>query len=162
MLGKYHSQWKLANVIPLHKKENRQFKTNYRPVSLLPCLSKLCEKVVFKRLYDYLTEISFLYRFQSGFRPGDSTVNQFLCLVHQIYLAFEQRKEVRVVYLDIRKAFDRVCHRGLLIKLKSLGIGGSLLQWFESYLQDRMQYVVLEGQSSEWRKLHSGVPQDQY
>ena len=63
------------------------------------------------------------------------------------------------MYLDISKAFDRVWHRGLLIKLKSLGIGGSLLQWFESYLQDRMQCVVLEGQSSEWRKLHSGVPQ---
>ena len=55
------------------------------------------------------------------------------------------------MYLDISKAFDRVWHRGLLIKLKSLGIGGSLLQWFESYLQDRMQCVVLEGQSSEWR-----------
>ena len=79
-----------------------------------------------------------------------------LYLVHPIYLAFEQGKEVRVVYLDISKAFDRVWHRGLLIKLKSLGIGGSLLQWFESYLQG---CVVLEGQSSEWRKLHSGVPQ---
>ena len=81
VLGKYHSPWKLANVIPLHKKENRQFKTNYRPVSLLPCLSKLCEKVVFKRLYDYLIEINFLYRFQSGFRPGDSTVNQLLYFI---------------------------------------------------------------------------------
>ena len=92
-LGKYPSQWKLANVIPLYKKENRQLKINYRPVSLLPCLSKLCEKVIFKRLYDYLKEIGFLYRFQSGFRPGDSTVNQLLFLVHQIYLAFEHAKK---------------------------------------------------------------------
>ena len=158
VLGKYPSQWKLANIIPLYKKENRHFKTNYRPVSLLPCLSKLCEKVAFKRLYDYLIEIGFLYNFQSGFRPGDSTVNQLLYIVHQIYLAFEQGKEVRVVYLDISKAFDRVWHRGLL-KLESLGICGSLLHWFESYLQDRMQHVILEGQSSEWKKLYSGVPQ---
>ena len=66
---------------------------------------------------------------------------------------------MRVVYLDISKAFDRVWHRGLLIKLQSLDIGGSLLQWFESYLEERMQRVVLEGQSSEWRKLYLGVPQ---
>ena len=97
VLGKYPSQWKLANVIPLYKEGNRQTKTNYRPVLLLPCLSKLCEEVVFKRLYDYLIEIGF----QSGFRPGDLTVNQLLYLVHQIYLAFEQGKEIRVVYLDI-------------------------------------------------------------
>jgi hypothetical protein len=158
VLGKYPSQWKLANIIPLYKKENRHFKTNYRPVSLLPCLSKLCEKVAFKRLYDYLIEIGFLYHFQSGFRPGDSTVNQLLYIVHQIYLAFEQGKEVTVVYLDISKAFDLVWHRGLL-KLESLGICGSLLHWFESYLQDRMQRVILGGQSSEWKKLYSGVPQ---
>ena len=158
-LGKHPSQWKLANVIPLYKNDNRQFKTNYRPISLLPCLSKLYEKVVFKRLYDYLIEIGFLYSFQSGFRPRDSTVNQLLYLVHQIYLVFERGKEVRVVYLYISKAFGCVWHRGLLKKLESLGTGGSLLHWFESYFQDRMQRVVLEGQSSEWKKSCLGVPQ---
>ena len=126
-LGKYPSQWQLANVIPLYKKENRQLKINYRPVSLFPCLSKLCEKVVFKRLCDYLIEIGFLYRFQSGFRPGDSTVNQLLFLVHQIYLAFEHRKEVRVVYLDISKAFDRVWHR---VWHRAYKIGIAWYWWF--------------------------------
>ena len=67
-LGRYPSAWKLANVLLLFKKDDRQLKTNYRPVSLLSCLSKICEKIVFIHLYN------FLYVFQSGFRPGDSTV----------------------------------------------------------------------------------------
>ena len=158
-LSQYPSKWKLANVIPLFKKDDRQIKTNYRPVSLLPCLSKTCEKILFIRLYNFLLEIGFLYKFQSGFRPGDSTVNQLLYLVHQIYHAFENGKEVRTVYLDISKAFDRVWHAGLLKKLEALGIRNPLLQWIESYLQNRKQRVVIDGQSSEWKNISSGVPQ---
>ena len=75
---------------------------------------------------------------QSGYRPGDSTVNQILYLTHKIYEAFEQGKEVRVVFLDISKAFDRVWHNGLLYKLKSIGVRDpNLVSWFESYLLDR-------------------------
>ena len=128
-------------------------------MSLLPCLSKICERVVFIRLYNFLLEIGFLYKFQSGFRPCHSTVNQLLYIVHQIYCAFEAGKEVRVVFLDISKAFDKVWHAGLLKKLEALGVRNPLLQWFESYLENRMQRVVVEGQSSEWEKVGSGVPQ---
>ena len=83
--------------------ENRQHKANYRPVSLLPSFSKICEKTVFTRLYNFLLDIGFLYKYQSGFRPGDCTVNQLIYITHQIYLAFgfEAGKEVRVVFLDI-------------------------------------------------------------
>jgi hypothetical protein len=83
--------------------ENRQHKANYRPVSLLPLFSKICEKTVFTRLYNFLLDIGFLYKYQSGFRPGDCTVNQLIYITHQIYLAFgfEAGKEVRVVFLDI-------------------------------------------------------------
>ena len=73
-LGKFPFQWKLANVIPLLKKDDRQLKNNYRLVSLLPSLSKICEKIVFVRLYDFLLDIGFLYKYQSGFRPGESTI----------------------------------------------------------------------------------------
>ena len=113
-LGQYPSAWKLANVLPLFKKDDRQLKTNYRPVSLLPSLSKICEKVAFIHLFNFLSKIGFFYRFQSGFRPGDSTVMQLVYIVHKIYEALEEGSEMRAVFLDISKAFDRVWHRGLI------------------------------------------------
>ena len=149
----------MANAVPIFKKGNSQLKVNYRHISLLPCLSKICEKVVFVRLYNFLLEIGYLYKLQSGFRPGDSTVNNLLYFAHQIYCIFEAGKEVRIVFLDISKAFDKVWHAGLLKKLEALGIRNPLLQWFKSYLQDRTQRVVIEGQSSDWRSVNSGVPQ---
>ena len=78
------------------------------PVSLLAGFSKICERVVFFYLYNFLMEIGFLYKFQSGFRPGDSTINQLIFPVHKIYKALEGGKEVEVVFLDISKAFDKV------------------------------------------------------
>ena len=86
-------------------------KTNYRPVSLLPCLSKICEKVAFFHLFNFLNMIGFFYKFQSGFRPGDSTVMQLVYIVHEIYEALEEGSEMRAVFLDISKAFDRVASR---------------------------------------------------
>jgi hypothetical protein len=83
-------------------------------------------------------EIGYLYKLQSSFRPGDSTVNQLLYFVHQICCASEAGKEVRIVFLDNSKAFDKVWHAGLLKKLEALGIRNPLLQWFKSYLQDRV------------------------
>ena len=80
-LGQYPSEWKLANVIPLFKNDNRQLKENYRPVSLLPSFSKIRERVVFFHLYYFSMEIGFLYKLQSGFRPSDSTINQLIFLV---------------------------------------------------------------------------------
>lgn len=148
----------MANVVPIFKKGNPQLKVNYRPVSLLPCLSKICEVIVV-RPYNFSLEIGFLYKLQSGFPPGDSTVNQLLYCVHQIYCALEAGKEVRTVFLDINKAFDRVWHTGLLKKLEAIGIRNPLLQWFESYLKNRTQRVVMKGQSSEWQNIGSGVPQ---
>jgi hypothetical protein len=108
----------------------------------------------------FYLEIGFLYKFQSGFGQGDSTVDQLLYFVHQIYHAFESGKEVRTVYLDISKAFDRVWHAGFSKKLEALGIRNPLLQWIESYLQNRKQRVVIDGQSSEWKNISSGFPKD--
>ena len=155
-LGQYPSEWKFANVIPLFKNDNCQLKQKYRPVSLLPSFSKICERVVFFHLYYFLMETGFLYKFQSGFRPGDSTINQLIFLVHKIYEALEGGKEVRVVFLDISKAFDKVWHAGLLRKLEALGVQSPLLQWFKSNWKQR---VVIEGQCSGWRIIKSGVPQ---
>ena len=89
---------------------------------------------MFFHLYNFLMEIGFLYKFQSSFRPGDSTINQLIFLVHNIYEALKDGKELRVVFLDISKAFDKVWHAGLLCKLEALGVQSPLFQWFESYL----------------------------
>lgn len=157
--GIFPSMWKLANVIPIFKKDDRQLKVNYRPVSLLISLSKISEKIVFIRLYNFLLEIHFLSPFQSGFRPGDSTVNQLVFMVHKIYEALELGKEIRMVFLDISKAFDKVWHKGLLRKLESLGVRDPLLKWIKSYLTGRKQRVIIDGQSSDWKQIEAGVPQ---
>ena len=104
-LGQYPTCWKMANVLPLFKKNNRQLMSNYRPISLLPSLSKICERAVFVRLYNFLNNTGFFYRFQPGFQPDDSTVMQLIFLVHKIYKALEKGHEVRAVFLDISKAF---------------------------------------------------------
>jgi retron-type reverse transcriptase len=161
--GVFPEQWKMANVIPLSKTTfDRQSKINYRPISLLASLSKLTkviEKVVFMRFYNFLLDIGFLNPMRSGYRPGVSTVNQILYLTHKIYEAFELGKEVRVMFLDISKAFDRVWHKGLLYKLKLISVRDPLLSWFESYLLDRKQRVVVVGQFSQWKNINAGVPQ---
>ena len=151
--GVYPSMWKLANVIPIFKKDDRQCKVNYRPVSLLACLSKISEKIVFTRLYNFLLDIDFLNPFQSGFRPGDSTINQLILITHKIYEALEQGKEVRMVFLD------KVWHKGLLYKLERIGVRDPLLKWFKTYLTGRKQRVTIDGQSSDWSEIKAGVPQ---
>ena len=112
-LGQFPQSWKLANVLPLFKKDNKQIKSNYRPLALLSCLSKICEKVVFMKVYTFLVSIGFFYRFQSGFRSGDSTVMQLAYIVNKTYDCLDRGNEVRAVFLDISKAFDKVWHAGL-------------------------------------------------
>ena len=97
--------------------------------------------------------------FQSGFQSGKSTTTQLLELYHQFCKAVDNGKEIRVVFLDIRKAFDKVWHKGLLHKLSLCGISGDLLSWFEDYLSGRRQRVIINGQCSDWAGIHAGVPQ---
>ena len=157
----YPDIWKLANVIPIFKKGDKQLIKNYRPISLLPICGKLFEKIIFNYLYSYLNTNNLITKNQSGFRPGDSTTNQLLYLVNEIHQAFEDQKflEVRAVFLDISKAFDKVWHDGLIFKLKQNGVSGSLLMFFQNYLNNRKQRVVLNGSYSSYKTVESGVPQ---
>ena len=159
--GTYPSAWKEANIVPIHKKGSRQNKINYRPISLLPIFGKIFEKVLFDEIYQHLCENGLLVQQQSGFRPGDSTINQLLSITQNIYKAFEAcpTLETRAVFLDLSKAFDRVWHKGLLYKLKCNGVNGNLFTLIESYLTDRKQRVVLNGKCSEWAPICAGVPQ---
>ena len=153
--------WKLANVTPIFKKEDKQLVKNYRPISLLPICGKMFEKLTFNSLYLYLNSNNLITPNQSGFRPGDSCSNQLLFLINEIHKAFEDPKslEVRAVFLDISKAFDKVWHDGLLFKLKQNGVSGKLLKFFESYLHNRKQRVSLNGFNSDYAEIESGVPQ---
>ena len=100
-----------------------------------------------------------LSSFQSGFIPGDSTVNQLTYLYHTFCEAPDARKEVRAVFCDISKAFDGVWHAWLMHKLEAAGVAGEALLWFRNYLSDRRQRVVLPGASSDWANIRAGVPQ---
>ena len=101
----------------------------------------------------------FLTPLQSGFIPEDSTTNQLTFLYNTFCQALDSGKEIRVVFCDISKAFDRVWHKGLLGKLRAASISGSLLSWFESYLSERRQRVILPGTQSDWNYIYAGVPQ---
>ena len=153
--------WKLANVTPIHKKENKQLIKNYRPISLLPICGKIFEKIIFNSLYSYLNVHDLLTKNQSGFRPGDSTTNQLLYLVSEIHEAFEDSKclEVRSVFLDISKAFDKVWHEGLIFKLRQNGVS-NLLKFFLSYLQDRKQRVMINDSILNTPKLNQVYHRD--
>lgn len=151
--------WKRANVIPVHKKGDKDVTNNYRPISLLCVVSKLFERVVFKKLYNFIHEHKLLTKFQSGFIPGDSTVNQLAFLYNFFCKALDGKKDVRIVFCDISKAFDRVWHAGLLYKLHKIGVRGTLLAWFQDYLTNRLQRVIIRGQNSEWGEIKAGVPQ---
>lgn len=117
------------------------------------------ERCIHKYLYNHVISNKLLTPFQSGFIKGDSTINQLTFLYNDISKALDEGKEVRAVFCDISKAFDRVWHQGLLYKLSSLGIQGSLLQWFSSYLADRKQRVIVSNTSSTLLNINAGVPQ---
>ena len=159
--GIFPDRWKEANITPVHKKNDKQIVSNYRPISLLPIFAKIFERIIFKNLYNFLVSHNLITNHQSGFRPGDSCTNQLLSLIHEIHSAFDDNRclEVRSVYLDMSKAFDKVWHEGLLLKLKQNGIDGELLNFFSNYLSNRRQRLVLNGKQSGWAPILSGVPQ---
>ena len=159
--GVYPDLWKSANVSPIHKKSDKQIINNYRPISLLPICSKLFEKIIFNQLYSFFNDNHLITKNQSGFRAGDSTTNQLIELVNEIQKSFDDRCsfEVRSVFLDISKAFDKVWHEGLIFKLKQNGICGPLIDLLGNYLKNRKQRVVINGSYSNYFQIKSGVPQ---
>ena len=145
----------------MHKKDCKQNKKNYRPISLLPIFGKLFEKLLFDAIYEHLCINGLISPHQSGFRPGDSTINQLLLITQNIYRAFDETpsKETRAIFLDLSKAFDRVWHEGLIYKSEFNGLHGNVLRIVKSFMADRKQRVVLNGQCSKWDTISAGVPQ---
>ena len=151
----------MTNVTPVHKKDNKQITNNYRPIFLLPIFAKVFENIIVRNLDNHLVSNNLITNNQSGFRPGDSVTNQLIYLVDEIFKSFDcnENLEVRSVYLDMSKAFDKVWHEGIIFKLKQNGVTGNLLKLLENYLSNRKQIVVLNEMHSDWGLINSGVPQ---
>ena len=160
--GVVASEWKQAKVVPLFKSGNKDDLDNYRPISILPILSKILEKAVFHQLYSYLSKNSLLSPYQSGFRADHSTQFSQLAvtfLTDKIRGHMDKGLLTGAVFIDLKKAFDTVPHDGLLNKLFRYGIQDQPLSWFESYLTNRTQSVSIENHLSSAANISSGVPQ---
>ena len=153
--------WKKGNIVPVHKKENKNFIKNYRSISLLPIFSKIDERLMFNSIFNYFIKNNLFTKSQSGFLPGDSCISQLLSITHEIYKLFDCNPpvDVRGTFLDIFKAFPKVWHEGLVFKLQTYGINGKLLNLLQEYLRSRQQRVVLNRQAFFWEKVLAGVPQ---
>ena len=157
--GSFPSEWKKGNVVPIHKKDDKQCLSNYRPVSLLPICGKIFEKLIFNEMFKFFIENELISPNQSGLKPGDSCTNQLLAITHEMYKSFDEVFEVRGVFLDISKAFDKVWHEGLIFRLKQDGVSGNLINLLCDFLKNRKQRVLLNGQVSGWSDVKAGVPQ---
>ena len=157
--GQVPKDWRLANVTALFKKGSKKEPGNYRPVSLTSQIGKMFERILKDDLVNYLESNSLLYDSQHGFRKNKSCLTNLLEFLHVVTEGLDKGEPIDVIYLDFSKAFDKVPHKRLMLKLKAMGIGGRVSKWIEAWLGNRRQRVVLNGEFSEWEEVTSGVPQ---
>ena len=136
---KFPIEWKKANVVTVHKQNNKQLIKNYRPILLLPVCGKILERITYNKMFKFFSENELISNNQSGFKPGNLCINQLLCITHNIYQSLDDGLRTRSVFLDISKAFDEVWHKVLLFKLKQNGISGNLLNTVTNFLYQRKQ-----------------------
>ena len=152
--------WKTASVVPIPKKDGvKSDPKTYRPISLLPIISKIFEHLLSKVIISHLEDHNLLSDCQYGFRKQRSTADALALVTARINKILDVGGESRLVALDISKAFDRVWHRGLLHKLKAYGFTGNFLHLISSFLSDRHLQVILDGQISKLHGINAGVPQ---
>ena len=157
--GIFFDSWKTAKVFPIHKGSAKTDPNNYRPISVLPILTKMFEKIVFDQLYLYLTQNDILTKFQSGFRSNHSTLTALLQATEKWLKNIDNSFLNGVVFMDLSKAFDTVDHNILLRKLDLYGVKEKAFDWFSSYLRNRLQCCVVNNTLSEPKTMLTGVPQ---
>ena len=157
--GIFPDEWKCSKVIPLFKHGERGDLNNYRPISIIPVVAKVFERIIFDQIYAFLTDSNLLCNSQSGFRCLHSTVTALLESTNSWAYNIDQGRVNAVVFLDLRKAFDTVDHRILLSKLNAYGFGSAVGSWFKSYLSNRSQKCYVNGHLSNNRTLLCGIPQ---
>ena len=157
--GIFPDELKIAKVIPLLKKDDPKLLKNYRPISLLPTISKVVEKITFTQLSTYFNENKLIFDNQYGFRPKHSTEYAALELVDRIITQMHKKEVPINIFLDLSKSFDTIDHTVLLAKLRYYGIHDTALLLLKSYLNNRKQYVEFEDTKSEILPITIGVPQ---
>ena len=157
-MAAFPKAWKIAEVIPVPKKGNSEEPANNRPISLLPILSKVNERLAHKQFVEFLTTHDKLSTHQSGNRKMHSTETA-LINVTDILKAIDEKSASLLILLDMSKAFDSLNHNLLLEKLRKLGLKAYVISWFSSYLSSRYQRVRYEDSVSELLPLTNGVPQ---
>ena len=157
--GAFPDSWKIARVPPIFKSGQTDDQSNYRPISVLPVLSRIFEKLIFNQFYQYLDTNKHLFPKQSGSRRLYSVVTSFLSCTNDWYENMDTGKYTALVFIDLRKAFDTVDHDILLKKMQKYGVSGNELAWFTSFLRDRRQLCKVNGVSSRIEEIHCGLPQ---
>ena len=157
--GIFPMELKIAKVLPIHKKDENNNFNNYRPISILSSLSKVFERVIHDQLYNHFTQNNLFYCSQYGFRHKHSTELAALEVLDRVTCSMDKNEIPVNIYLDLSKAFDTLDHHILLLKLKYYGLHGISLRLLESYLSNRMQYVMINDCSSKLIPITTGVPQ---
>ena len=157
--GEIPNEWREANITPIFKKGSKLEASNYRPVSLTSVCCKVMEGIVRTRITSHLIKYKLISPSQHGFVQKKSCVTNLLECQHIVSGLLNENKSVDVLYTDFEKAFDKVSHKKLIIKLRAYGIRGKLLEWVKGFLKGRRQCVVMGDIESEWKDILSGVPQ---
>ena len=157
--GIFPDKLKLAKVVPIYKNGTKDNPSNYRPISILSCLSKIFERILYGRLYKFLHKNSFFTNSQYGFLKNRSTEDAILELQNTIIDNITNNTTSSALFLDLSKAFDTINHSILLNKLNYYGVRGIALSLFTNYLQNRAQYVEINSTKSTLLSITTGVPQ---
>ncbi len=157
--GVFPSALKIAKIIPVFKKGDPHTFSNYRPISLLPCFSKILERLIFNRLDNFLTHFNILHNNQYGFRKHHSTDLALLDIYNKISSSLALHHHTIGIFLDLSKAFDTIDHNILLTKLQHYGIRGRAFDLLSSYLHNRLQFTSYDSHSSDFLPVSCGVPQ---
>ena len=148
--GIFPDIFKLAHVCPVYKRSGLKSDiSNWRPISLLPTLSKIAESVMHRRLLRHFSDNNIISEKQAAYLKGDGTIQQLTYIIHMIRTTWTKKNIMQGVFLDVSAAFDRAWHAGLVAKLEQVKVDGKCLELFKSYLSGRRQVVTIDNYTSE-------------
>ena len=157
--GEFPDAWKMARVTPIFKSGEQDLVINYRPISILPALSKIVERHVFLSLSSWFNKYNLLFSSQSSYRKHHSCITAMVNLVDQLIANMDDKLISSLLMIDLSKAFDTINHELLITKLSIYGVSPSSLKWFKAYLTSRRQYVRIDNVDSNSQIIRHGVPQ---